>query len=498
MSDLKKLSTAGVVLVIFSVVFGFNNSPLAFYRMGYASILWYLFAGVTFFLPVMFMVAEYASSFKNSGGGMYTWLAAAKGELYGFVGAFIFYFAFMVWMITVSIKIWIPMSSFLFGEDTTQSWSVLGLSSTQTIGVLAVVLMLLITFFATRGFNKISFIAKFGGIANAAINCLLYLASLVVLVLTGGEFAQPIEGVESFFCSPNPQGGDLFFIFGFITFALFAYAGPESLGSLVEKTKSTRAFSRGILISALFIAFGYSFSIFCWGISHNWSELFSAEGVNMGNVLYVMMGNLGHRLGIVLGLSAESALSMGVWFARAVGFSVFMTYMGAFFTIIYSPLKTILDGAPQGLWPKFFSTKNRFDMPHIAMWIQTGVICFFVLIFSFGGQGAKSFYNILILLANVAQTMPYLFISAAFPAFRKNSALNHEYTLFKSRAMVYLAAGLVFFVDLLANIFIVIHPILAGESDAVYQVVWMVGGPILFFLAAVMIFYRYKRRSRSG
>ncbi len=494
MSNIKKLSTLGVILIIFSVVFGFNNSPLAFYKMGYGAIPCYLLCGLAFFIPIMFMVAEYSSAFKNDHAGIYTWLKCSMGESYACVGGFIFYFSYFTWMIYVATVLCVPMSSFIFGEDITKNWSIFGFDPTQTTGIFAMLFIICITILATRGFNKISVVARFGGLMNVGINIILYSASFILLILTKGEFAQPIEGVSSFVSAPNVEHSDVLYVLSFIILALFAYGGPESLSSLVEKAKSPKVFARGVVISALLITAGYSVSIFCWGISYNWNGLHLAEGVNMGNITYVMMGNLGYKLGLAMGWSNDWALSLGGWFTRAVGFSVFMTFMGAFFAMIYAPLKTILEGAPKGFWPKFFTKKNRFDMPHIAMWIQTFAVCIVVFLMSFSGQGSKSFYKTVILLADVANALPYLFLSFAFPAFRNNSRLNHSYKLFKSKISVYIGAVLVFGIDLLAIIFIIIGPIIEGEDGCIYQALWMVGGPSVILIVAFVMIFRYKKR----
>ena len=92
-SSIKKLSVLSVVLMIFPVVFSFNNSAVAFYKMGYASIIWYILGGLAFFLPLMFIIAEYAFSFRNSEGGLQTWISNSKGNFFGFVTVLMFYFA---------------------------------------------------------------------------------------------------------------------------------------------------------------------------------------------------------------------------------------------------------------------------------------------------------------------------------------------------------------------------------------------------------------------
>lgn len=54
-------------------------------------------------------------------------------------------------MVSTSSRIWITFSALISGKDTTQSWRVMGLSSTETIGILGIILILAITFLSSRG-----------------------------------------------------------------------------------------------------------------------------------------------------------------------------------------------------------------------------------------------------------------------------------------------------------------------------------------------------------
>ena len=60
-----KIKLASLVLLIFSSIFGFNNSINAYYQMGYYSIIWYLVSALLFFLPSAMIFAEYGSTFKG-------------------------------------------------------------------------------------------------------------------------------------------------------------------------------------------------------------------------------------------------------------------------------------------------------------------------------------------------------------------------------------------------------------------------------------------------
>lgn len=116
--------------MIFTAIYGFANTTVAYDQMGYASIVWYVLAALLFFLPSALMLAEYGSAFKEAKGGIYSWLAGSIGEKWAFIGTFIWLSSWIIWMLSTSSKVWIPLSTLISGSDQTQTWSLFGLTST--------------------------------------------------------------------------------------------------------------------------------------------------------------------------------------------------------------------------------------------------------------------------------------------------------------------------------------------------------------------------------
>ena len=85
--------------MIFTSVFGFANMPRSFYLMGYGAIPWYIISGLTFFIPYAFMMAEYGAAFKNEKGGIYSWMEKSVGPKYAFIGTFMWFASYIVWMV---------------------------------------------------------------------------------------------------------------------------------------------------------------------------------------------------------------------------------------------------------------------------------------------------------------------------------------------------------------------------------------------------------------
>ena len=62
--DNEKITLMALVMMIFTTVFGFANSTVAYYLMGYSSILFYLVAAVLFFIPFALMMAEFGAEYS--------------------------------------------------------------------------------------------------------------------------------------------------------------------------------------------------------------------------------------------------------------------------------------------------------------------------------------------------------------------------------------------------------------------------------------------------
>ena len=489
--ETQKLTLIAFVLMIFTSVFGFNNIPRSFYLMGYGAIPWYLLSGLTFFIPFAFMLAEFGSAFKKEKGGIYSWMSKSVGPKYAFVGTFMWYASYIIWMVNISNAIWIVFSNAIFGKDTTATWTLFGLNSTQTIGVLGVIWVLVVTFTATKGLDKIKKVTNAGGVAVALLNIVLLVGALAVLIGNGGQLAQPIVDTSSFVNSPNPSYGTPLAVFSFLVFALFAYGGIEVVGGLVDETQNPeKTFPKGIILASIIIAVGYSLGIFLVGIFTNWSQVLSGKSVHMGNVGYVVMNNLGYQLGTAFGASQASALTMGAWMARFVGVSMVLALSGAFFTLAYAPLKQIIEGTPKELWPGKMSVVED-GMPRNAMWIQCVVVIAFILLVSFGGDAAAKFFNKLVLMTNVAMTLPYMFISGAFYAFKKNRDIQKPFEIFKSKGSALLWTVIVTFTVGFANFFTIIQPAMEGDLSST---LWSIGGPLFFAIVALLMYWNYERK----
>lgn len=501
-----KLSLIGLSLMIFTTVYGFGNIPIAFYKMGYGAIPWYIIGALLFFLPFAFMTTEMGSAFKDEKGGIYSWMEEAVNPTFAFIGTFMWYASYVIWMVSVANKILIPIVNVIFGNSIHMP-KILGISIT------AIVWMFMITLLVTKGVDTIKKFTSIAGIAVLSLNVILILGAVLVLIMNG----HPATAINfhAFVSSPNPgfDNSPISFI-SFLVFAIFAYGGVESIAGLVDQTdKPEKNFPRGIILSALIIAVGYSVAILSVGFFTNYADWLPAiknQTLNLGTVPYMVIQNLGEQVGKSIGLSSGGVRLMGQVFARYIGLSMLLAYMGAFFTLTYSPIKQIITGTPKKLWPGKLAELDDAGIPKRAMWLQFAIVAVIIILnFLTSSGGASQFFNILTYMANVSMTLPYILIVIAYWFFKKNKSINKPIEFFKSQSLATFLTLVVLIVVIAANFFTIIEPIfdylkLSASSQTpqafetmLTSVISMIAGPVVFGVIAYLMMRRYKKSTRK-
>lgn len=492
-NDTKKLTMISLILMIFTSVFGFSNMPRSFFLMGYSAIPWYILSAITFFVPYALMMAEYGAAFKDEKGGIYSWMEKCVGPKFAFVGTFMWYVSYIIWMVNICSGIWVQVSAAIFGKDTTQTWGVFGLKPTQVLGLLGICMIITITFTAIKGLDKIKKVSAVGGSAVAFLNIMLIICAGFIFIAHGGKFAEPIVGMKSFTVSPNPGYLSTISIFSFLVYAIFAYGGIEVVGGLVDRTENPeKTFPKAILIGAVVVSVGYSLGIFLFGIFTNWHAVLSSKSVNLSNNKIYMVSNLGYEIGIAFGMTKVAAVALGQWFARVFCLSGVLALMGGFFTLCYAPLKQLIEGTPAKLWPgKMAEIKD--GMPQNAMKIQCSIVVVFIALVCFGGDAAAKFFEKLTIMTNVAMTLPYMFLSIAFISFKKKDSIRKPFEVYKNKTVAIIVSVIVTFTVGFANVFSIIQP--AIKKGDIGSTLWSIAGPVFFTIVALIMYSRYEKTS---
>lgn len=120
-----------------------------------------------------------------------------------------------------------------------------------------------------------------------------------------------------------------------------------------------------------------------------------------------------------------------------------------------------------------------------------------ILIIAFGGKDAAEFFTLLVLMTNVAMIIAYVFLSVAFPSFKKKQLdgyVEKPFVIYKSYGISLLASIIVSIVVGFANVFTIIEPALNGQM---YKTVAMILGPVIFSIIGFVLYYLYEKKYLS-
>jgi amino acid transporter len=486
-----KIKLSGLILMIFSSIFGFSNSLTAFYQMGYSSIIWYVITALLFFVPSALMFAEYGASFKAAKGGIFSWLRGSIGEKPAFIGTFIWLAAWVVWLVSSTQFLLVSVSTMISGQDKTQTWNLFGLNSDQTLGLLEVIFLCIVTLIACRGIKNIAKIASFCGIFTLGISVIFIVCSLLIWLLNHGTLAEPLTKM-SLIKSPNADFISPIAIISFIIYSLFAYGGLETMAGVIDSVdKPEKTFPRALIIAMLLMTLIYVLAIFLCGVSTNWQVVLGKKNVNLANVEYVLINNMGLTVGAKLGLSHAGSIGLGRIFSQITALSDVLGGLGAAFVMIYSPIKSFIEGCDPRLLPKKLTKMNKFNMPATAMWTQTVIVSLITIFIALGGDAANEFYTILTDMMNVSSSAPYLFLVGAFPFFKMKQNLDRPFVFYRSMKWTWTVSIVVWLVIAIGIVFTCIEPLLSGDYLTAF---WTAFGPVFFGIVAWIFYTRAERK----
>ncbi|GAB2028013.1 glutamate/gamma-aminobutyrate family transporter YjeM [Lactovum odontotermitis] len=501
-----KLTAVSLALMIFTAVYGFGNVPLAFYQMGYGAIPWYILSAIVFFLPFSLMVTEFGSSFKKERGGIYSWMEKSVGPGFALTGTLMWYMSWVTWFVAVGNRILVPIANVVFGSS-----DIINETPTWLMSILAIIIMGIVTLASMNGIGWIKRVASIGGIASVSLNFILIIAAIILMIHQHGIPATSLTW-SALWTTPNPNLQPVTFVtlIAFLVYAIFAYAGVESVGGLVDETeKPERNFPRGILIATAVIMIGYSLMILLNGFVINyakdWLPMMKDGTLTQGNLTYVMMQQLGEHIGSAFGLSASGITLMGTIFARYVGISMLLALTGAFFTLIFSPLKQLMEGAPEDMWPgKLGKVEN--GVPRTAMKWQFFIVSAFLImnmvISLINAGAADQFFLVLTNMGNVASSLPYVFIVIAYIKYKQNDSIEKPFVVMKNKTFAIVVAWISAFVIIMADLFTMIQPVIdhfqdpegVSWSSVFTNILSMAAGPIVFGIFAWWLMKNYKKK----
>ena len=434
-------------------------------QFGYASISLFVLAIFTFLIPSALMVAELHARIPEEG-GLYVWTKTAFGELHGFVCAWSYWIANIVFLPTVALLISTSVL-YAFGEDAIA----LGESGLYNAIVCLAVIWVL-TGLNFIGMERAKWVQNLGGAASAATVVLLAIVALVYVNQFGSTQSLTAEALI-----PDLFDQD---VMGYFAVVAFCFGGLELAPIMAgEINAPRRTVPRAILIASLCVGLIYFVGTTALIVVLPDGDISVIEGV--AQAFYAMDQALG-----ISGLAIVGALLVAM--ATLGLFGAWLTGTARIPFVI---------GIAHYLPEQFARVHPVHGSPWVSLLVQA-LLLTLLLLMSVAGSTVQEAFLVLLDMSIMLYFIPFLYLFPAFARIMTKSPPGEGLFDFfaRGRFWVYLVTVAGFITTLISTI---VSAVPTGEiEDPRLFVVKVVGGAALLILIGLGVYARQHGRTDAG
>ena len=428
--DTKRINWSTLAFMAFSTVWGFGNVLNGFvYFNGIQVIFSWILMFALYFIPYALMVGELGSAFKESGGGVSSWILKTTGPKIAYYAGWTYWACHITYIASKSS-----------GGLKALSWAVFRNAETYDtfptiwVQLATFAVLLLFCWVASRGLNPLKKLATIAGTS------MFIMSILYIIMMFGARAINPgADYVTLDFSMKNliPQFNVKYFTS--LSILVFAVGGCEKISPYVNKVKDpSRGFPRAMITLAIMVVVCAILGTVAMGMMFDPAMInASEESFNsyVSNGAYWAFQKLGSYWGIGDSLLIIYAI------CNAIG------QLSTLVISIDAPLRMLLDNEDaQKFIPRTLLKKNDSGAYVNGIKMVAVLSGSIILIQSFV-PGAAAVLKQLTKLNSVCMPMRYLWVFTAYIALRKaGNKFNPEYRFVKNDTLALIAGGWCFFV----------------------------------------------------
>ena len=406
----RNLTWNNIALMGFVIVWGFGNVVNNFANQGLTVVFSWIFMIALYFVPYALMVGELGSAFKDSQGGVSSWIKETTTPMLAFLAGWTY------WVVHIPYLAQKPQSlliAFSWALSPSGEYATL-LKQLNPIILQSIVLAIFLVFLyvATKGLKILKVVGNIAGTSMFVMSLLYIVLGLAAPAITG-EVATPDITVSSFV----PK-----FDFAYLTtlsMLVFAVGGAEKISPYVNNTKEpSKNFPKGMLVLAGMVAVCALLGSVAMGMMFNANAI--PEDLKMNGQYYAfqLLGEhygLGNIFVIIYGLANAAAQLSALVFS------------------IDAPLRVLLGEADERFIPKALTKTNKNGVL-VNGYIMTAILVSTLIIVPALGIGnTNELFNWLLQLNSVVMPMRYLWVFVAYIGLKKAAnKFSTEYKFIKN------------------------------------------------------------------
>ena len=424
MENSKKIKWYTLGFMAFSTVWGFGNVVNGFvYFNGTQAIFSWILMFALYFVPYALMVGELGSAFKNSGGGVSSWIHETIGAKCAYYAGWTYWACHITYIASKGSGGLKALSWMIF-----QNGSTYDTFPTHYVQIATLVVFLFFCWVASRGLNPLKKLATVAGTS-------MFIMSILYIIMM---FAAPVINPNGGFVSLDfswdniiPQFNVQYFTS--LSILVFAVGGCEKISPYVNKVENpSKGFPRGMISLAIMVVVCAMLGTIAMGMMFDPAIINeSTDSFNsyVSNGSYWAFEKLGEYYGV------GNALMIIYAACNAIGqFSTLVLSIDA-------PLRMLLDNEDARQFiPTALLKKNKHGAYINGIWMIVILSGSIIVVQTFGGSGAAGVLAQLNKLNSVTMPLRYLWVFAAYIALRKTAGkFNPEYRFTKSQPLALIA-----------------------------------------------------------
>ena len=406
----RNLTWNNIALMGFVIVWGFGNVVNNFANQGLTVVFSWIFMIALYFVPYALMVGELGSAFKDSQGGVSSWIKETTTPMLAFLAGWTY------WVVHIPYLAQKPQSlliAFSWALSPSGEYATL-LKQLNPIILQSIVLAIFLVFLyvATKGLKILKVVGNIAGTSMFVMSLLYIVLGLAAPAITG-EVATPDITVSSFV----PK-----FDFAYLTtlsMLVFAVGGAEKISPYVNNTKEpSKNFPKGMLVLAGMVAVCAILGSVAMGMMFNANAIPEDLMMNGQYYAFQLLGEhygLGNIFVIIYGLANAAANRYTYRFS------------------IDAPLRVLLGEADERFIPKALTKTNKNGVL-VNGYIMTAILVSTLIIVPALGIGnTNELFNWLLQLNSVVMPMRYLWVFVAYMGLKKAAnKFSTEYKFIKN------------------------------------------------------------------
>ena len=424
MENSKKIKWYTLGFMAFSTVWGFGNVLNGFvYFNGTQVIFSWILMFALYFVPYALMVGELGSAFKNSGGGVSSWIHETIGAKCAYYAGWTYWACHITYIASKGSGGLKALSWMVFQNGTTYDKF-----PTHYVQIATLVVFLFFCWVASRGLNPLKKLTTIAGTS-------MFVMSILYIIMM---FAAPVINPNGGFVSLNfswdniiPQFNVQYFTS--LSILVFAVGGCEKISPYVNKVENpSKGFPRDMISLAIMVVVCAMLGTVAMGMMFDPAVINgSTESFNsyVSNGSYWAFQKLGEYYGV------GNALMIIYAACNAIGqFSTLVLSIDA-------PLRMLLDNEDARQFiPSALLKKNKYGAYINGIWMVVILSGAIIVVQIFGGSGAAGVLTQLNKLNSVTMPLRYLWVFTAYIALRTfGKKFNPEYRFTKSQPLAIIA-----------------------------------------------------------